>query len=148
MPFGAIWCRCAALTVILAVAHDVFLSESRLLEFGCHGFWNPRCAPEREKRGALVTAEVDFDIEFLGEDKVFRDRYIISETGRDDMDSFVFQSRLDVEDRIADKADARLQRLRKVMFEMDKKARAHFLFAYSTSCFFVFFVDGYKHVTK
>lgn len=31
--------------------------------------------------------------------------------------------RLDVEDRIADKADARLQRLRKVMSEMDKKAR-------------------------
>lgn len=51
------------------------------------------CAPEREKRGALVTAEVDFDIE------------------------------LDVEDRIADKADARLQRLRKVMSEMDKKVR-------------------------
>ena len=31
--------------------------------------------------------------------------------------------RLDIEDRIADKADDRLQRLRKVMAETDKKAR-------------------------
>ncbi|OLP96963.1 40S ribosomal protein S22 [Symbiodinium microadriaticum] len=48
-------------------------------------------SPERDRAGAVVAAAVDFEIE------------------------------LDIEDRIADKADDRLQRLRKVMAETDKK---------------------------
>ncbi|CAK9065367.1 Hypothetical protein (Fragment), partial [Durusdinium trenchii] len=52
------------------------------------------CAPERDAHGAVVTAEVDFAVE------------------------------LDLEDKIADRADERLQRLRKVMNEMDKKVRS------------------------
>ncbi|CAJ1428278.1 unnamed protein product [Effrenium voratum] len=51
-------------------------------------------APERDAKGAVVTAEVDFRI------------------------------MLDVEDRIADKADDRLQQLRKVAAEIDKKVLA------------------------
>ena len=42
-----------------------------------------------------------------------------------DFNGFHVVSRLDLEDRIADKADKRLQKLQKVMGELDRQARGH-----------------------